>query len=333
MKNKQNNIKIERQLSRGFIFSIISTIFGFMLLIPTLILQCLGLLPVLVIIMLPISQIIISVFGISSIIEMTSLKKLFSETVEQTVDKIINKSMQIDYIRNSNSPEFCRELIKLSYFPPELQKHYKSFEDFLTFFTSCVFMYDLEQTIEIYINEDKILKKTTREFDIIKYTASPYSYKFAINSSFDMNCTLDSFSVDSELIKEQGFVRINHFEDTSDNCNFTYFKEQEFNDCNKHHIAFNCTTETSIKDNMLSFRSTHMCYNSIHKLIIHKNNRKISIDTCLYAIGKTENLGKSNLYNIKKIIDDDSSDIIIYEVTCRDWIFPGDGYYLQIKWN
>lgn len=322
---------------KGLIICITFTLIGLILFIPSLILQNLNLLPHLINFLLPVSQIVISVFGISAIIEALNLQNLFNSTIDKTAEKVINKTTQCEYIKEHYSKEYCKELIKYSYFPNQDKKMLQSFENLVLFFIDNVYVQNDILETEIYFEENNICKKTIRNFTIVNEQRKDFTYTQSISCNKSWKCDINEFSINGQDKEDDIFFKDSFkiTETTKDDntCEVSHLFEKKF--CNNivHNIKYTIISSTDFHDNAFVFKAKFITYGLNHRIKLNKKSVNDSLEICLFAIGKSSELGNSNKYKINPVHKVDSDKLCIYEIICDSIIFPGDGYSVQIKYS
>ena len=299
-----------------------------------------------------VGSLLVSICGISLLIESTSMTKIINETIKESNEDIISGLSQMDYLDKNNSEERNRHLLYMSYVDREDRKNISA--DKVDTLTS------LKRTIEflitgVYAEKDDYVTEYSVEKDEIgnKYFKKSISRKITLINKFNKKnvfsnaiyynicdpnkkpCLEKLIINDVDFLKEkQKYGKVWETSENLDNNSNNYKNKASFNrelcQNEKHKIEYKLTHYLPIDDRNSIFSSKYLTHRFSHKIILIKAPEEgvNDMDISLFSLSKYSTLDKQD-YQYQKLSETPHQ--VVYEIKSDEWIFPGDGYSILIK--
>lgn len=290
-----------------------------------------------------ISQIMISTGGISFLVEITSLKQIVDNTISEYSNQLLDKSLQIDYLKNNYNEDKRRELLYLSYLSKEDYQKLVctgrindlvpgSFEKILQKLITSVYA-KLDKLNAFYDFEKNCIVKTTeRELTLINL--------FGVKNDFKINSYFNDIDGDSDLVELTDFSingkqlditkYIEKGKNDNDESSYKHFWRFYLPDIQGQEttIKYKIKSKLPIDDKSYVFTSNYMVKDFRHKIFLTRKSGFNNLDVVLFSlVSSMTNKSNNFKYDIKSLNPNSN----YCEITGNDWLFPSDGYIISFR--
>lgn len=290
-----------------------------------------------------VAQILISTGGISFLVEITSLNNIVNKTINTYSNKMLNKTMQIEYMKENFNEDARRDLLFLSYLNKEDYEILKcnenrkdimsnSYEKILQQLIRAVYAKSDRMRVVYRVENNQIIKDVERELTLVNIFGVKNDFKISyyfndINGEPDL-VELKEFKVDNECLDLNKYIQkgVNDVGQSS----YKYYWRFNYEDIpgKDVKIKYKLSSKLPIDDKSHGFVSSYMVKNLTHTIILNKATGAENVDIALFSLVQAMTKEKEVFkYNVSEC----NKDTIMCEINGEEWLFPSDGYVLYFR--